>query len=158
MNKIVLLDRATALGVMERAKRFLDSIPYSAIALIARAATFSVFWRSGTQKLSDWNSTLMLFRNEYRVPILPPHVAAYISASLELGGSVLVLIGLMTRTSVVLLLGMVSVIQVFVYPQAWPDHIQWLAFMFVLLARGPGRISIDALIWRAAHRSVKEGG
>jgi putative oxidoreductase len=126
----------------------LNAIPYSVIALIARAATFSVFWRSGTQKLSDWNSTLLLFQNEYHVPVLPPHFAAYMATSLELGGSVLVLVGLFTRFGVLALLGMVSVIQIFVYPEAWPDHIQWLAFMFILLARGPGEISLDALLSR----------
>jgi putative oxidoreductase len=125
----------------------LNVIPYSLIALVARVATFSVFIRSGTQKLSDWNSTLMLFQNEYHVPILAPTVAAYVAASLELGGSVLILIGFLTRGSVVALLGMILVIQVFIYPMAWPDHIQWLAFMFILLARGPGRLSLDAVIW-----------
>ena len=125
----------------------LNAIPYSAIALIARAATFSVFFRSGTQKLSDWSSTLLLFQNEYHVPILPPNVAAYLAASLELGGSTLVLVGLFTRASITALLGMTAVIELFVYPMAWPDHIQWLAFMFILLARGPGRISLDALLF-----------
>jgi len=125
----------------------LNAIPYSVIALIARAATFSVFFRSGTQKLSDWSSTLLLFQNEYHVPILAPNVAAYLAASLELGGSTLVLVGLFTRASVTALLGMTAVIEIFVYPMAWPDHIQWLAFMFILLARGPGRISLDALLF-----------
>ena len=125
----------------------LNAIPYSVIALIARVATFSVFFRSGTQKLSDWSSTLMLFQNEYHVPILPPNVAAYLAASLELGGSTLVLVGLFTRASVTALLGMTAVIEIFVYPMAWPDHIQWLAFMFILFARGPGRISLDALLF-----------
>jgi putative oxidoreductase len=134
----------------------LDAIPYSLIALIARAATFTVFWRSGTVKLADWNSTLLLFANVYRVPVLPPQAAAYISASLELGGSVLVLLGLMTRLSVFLLLGMVLVIQVFVMPNGWPDHIQWLGFMFILLARGPGVLSLDALIRRAIAQSARE--
>jgi putative oxidoreductase len=125
----------------------LNAIPYSVIALIARAATFSVFFRSGTQKLSDWNSTLLLFQNEYHVPVLPPNIAAYIAASLELGASTLVLIGLCTRVSVTALLGMTAVIEIFVYPMAWPDHIQWLAFMFIIFARGPGRISLDALLF-----------
>jgi putative oxidoreductase len=125
----------------------LDAIPYSVIALIARAATFSVFFRSGMQKLSDWNSTLLLFQNEYHVPVLPPNIAAYMAASLELGGSTLVLIGLFTRVSVTALLGMTAVIEIFVYPMAWPDHIQWLAFMFIIFARGPGRISLDALLF-----------
>jgi len=134
----------------------LDRIPYALIALIARAATFSVFIRSGTQKLSDWNATLMLFQNEYKVPLLPPHLAAYMAASLELGCSVLILVGLATRVSVLALLGMVAVIQTFVYPSAWPDHIQWLAFMFVLLARGPGAISLDALLARRLARESQD--
>jgi putative oxidoreductase len=156
VNAILTPARSRAWNAISKAIRPLDSIPYSLIALIARAATFSVFWRSGTEKLSDWNSTLLLFANEYHVPILPPHVAAYMAATLELGGSVLVLLGLMTRVSVFLLLGMVLVIQTFVYPSAWPDHIQWLAFMFILLARGPGRVSLDELVWRAAHHSRPE--
>jgi putative oxidoreductase len=123
----------------------LDSIPYSAVALIARLATFSVFFRSGIQKLSDWRSTLMLFENEYRVPAIPPDVAAYLAAGLELSCSLLVLGGLMTRFATLMLLGLILVIQVFVYPGAWPDHIQWAAFMSILIARGPGILSVDYL-------------
>jgi putative oxidoreductase len=67
-----------------------------------------------------------------------------------------VLIGLLTRISVAALLGMVLVIQIFVYPGSWPDHIQWLAFMFILLARGPGTFSIDALLQERA-RVLAEG-
>jgi putative oxidoreductase len=133
---------------LTRAINLLNRIPYAVIALVARAATFSVFIRSGTQKLSDWNSTLLLFQNEYRVPLLPPHLAAYMAASLELGCSVLILLGLATRLCVLALLGMVTTIQIFVYPMAWPDHIQWLAFMLILLARGPGAVSLDVLLAR----------
>ncbi len=93
--------------IWARVIRRLDRIPYALIALIARAATCSVFLRSGLQKLSDWNSTLLLFQNECRVPVLPPHVAAYLAASLELGCSALILIGLLTRVSVAALLGLV---------------------------------------------------
>ena len=124
----------------------LNAVPYDVIAVICRAATFSVFFRSGLVKISDWNATLMLFQNEYRVPILPPEVAAVISACNELGVSTLVLLGAFTRLGALMLLGMVAVIQIFVYPTAWPDHIQWLAFMSVLVLRGPGRLSLDALI------------
>jgi putative oxidoreductase len=124
----------------------LDAVPYDVIALVARAATFSVFIRSGTQKLSDWNSTLLLFQNEYHVPVLPPVFAAYMATTMELGCSSLILAGLVTRVSTLLLLGMTLVIQLFVYPDAWPTHIQWLAFMIVLILRGPGRVSLDALI------------
>jgi len=124
----------------------LDSVPYSVIALVARAATFSVFIRSGTQKLSDWNSTLLLFQNEYHTPVLPPAVAAYMATTLELGCSSLILLGLLTRVSTLLLLGMTLTIQLFIYPDAWPTHIQWLAFMLILVLRGPGAWSLDALI------------
>jgi putative oxidoreductase len=139
-----------------RARDLLDSIPYSIVALIARLATFSVFFRSGTQKLSDWQSTLMLFANEYRVPIISPHFAAYLAAGLELSCSVLILGGLLTRAATLLLLGLTLVIQVFVYPSAWPDHIQWVAFMSILIARGPGLLSFDYLLSRiwARRRSL----
>jgi putative oxidoreductase len=126
----------------------LDAIPYGGLALIARGATFSVFFRSGLVKIADWNGTLTLFRDEYHVPVLPPEVAARLATCLELGVSSLVLAGLFTRLSVLALLGMVTVIQLFVYPMAWPDHIQWLAFMAVLIARGPGAVSLDALLGR----------
>jgi putative oxidoreductase len=124
----------------------LNAVPYDVIALICRAATFSVFIRSGTQKLSDWSSTLALFQNEYHTPVLPPVIAAYTATTLELCCSSLILVGLLTRVSTLLLLGMTATIQIFIYPDAWPAHIQWLAFMIVLLLRGPGRISLDALI------------
>jgi putative oxidoreductase len=124
----------------------LNAVPYDVIALIARAATFSVFIRSGTQKLSDWSATLALFQNEYHTPVLPPEVAAYSATTLEIGCSCLILVGLLTRVSTLLLLGMVATIQIFIYPDAWPTHIQWLAFMIVLVLRGPGRFSLDALI------------
>ncbi|HVY33438.1 MAG TPA: DoxX family protein [Caulobacteraceae bacterium] len=131
---------------INRAIALLDRIPYGLIALIARAATCTVFWSSGTQKLSDWSATLALFETEYHVPLIPPHPAAYMATTIEIGCAVLVMAGLATRAAVFVLLGMTTVIEVFIYPGAWPTHIQWVAFMFVLLARGPGKISLDALI------------
>jgi putative oxidoreductase len=126
--------------------RTLNAVPYDVIAVICRAATFSVFIRSGLQKLSDWSSTLLLFQNEYHTPVLPPVVAAYTATTLEIGCSGLILVGFITRVSTVLLLGMTAIIQLFIYPDAWPTHIQWLAFMIVLVLRGPGRLSLDAII------------
>jgi putative oxidoreductase len=128
-----------------RARAILDAVPYSALILVARIATFSVFFRSGLVKLDDWNATLSLFQNEYNVPLLPPQIAATLAASMELGLSTLVLVGLFTRLSALGLLGMVAVIQTFVYPMAWPDHIQWLAFMIFIVCRGPGLLSLDNL-------------
>ena len=135
-------------GLISNAMGWLERIPYSLIALIARGATFEVFWRSGSVKLDDWAGTLSLFETEYRVPLVPPHIAAYMAAGLELGGAVLILAGLGTRLVALAYLGMIAVIQIFVYPEAWPTHIQWVTLLLLLLARGPGAISLDALICR----------
>ena len=70
------------------------------------------------------------------------------AVSIELSTSVLLVLGLLTRPAALVLLGMTTVIEVFVYPQAWPTHIQWAAMLLVLLARGPGQLSLDALIRR----------
>jgi len=140
---------------MNRLLALFERIPYDLLALVARAATFVVFWRSGQVKLDDWAATLGLFETEYRLPLLPPHLAAYLAAGLELGGSVLVLAGLATRFAALAFLGMVAIIQIFVYPSAWPTHIQWLAFLLLLVARGPGRVSLDALVQRLARAGTQ---
>lgn len=126
----------------------LDALPWTLLALPMRLAGFAVFWRAGTVKLADWQGTLLLFHEEYRVPVLPPDFAAYLATSIELAGAVALLLGLMTRLSAAAFLGMAAVIQVFVYPEAWPTHIQWLAFLLPLLARGPGAVSLDHLLAR----------
>src|SRR6201996_9485131 len=107
---------------LRRAIDILNGTPYSLVILPARIATFSVFFRSGLVKISDWNATLALFRDEYKVPILPPEIAAHMAAAMELGLSTLVLVGFATRLSLLGLLGMVAVIQIFVEPGGWPDH------------------------------------
>lgn len=140
--------RPQAIARIEQAIGLLNRIPYSVIVLPARLATFSVFFRSFLVKISDWNATQMLFQNEYHVPILPPNLAAVMAASMESCLSICVLLGLFARLSALGLLGMVLVIQIFVYPSAWPDHIQWLGFMIIIICRGPGAISLDALIKR----------
>ena len=151
MTAIPAADRRFAdrpIALVEWAVGLLNRVPYSALAIIPRAATFSVFFRSFLVKIADWSATENLFRNEYHVPILPPHIAAVMAATMESCLSTLVLIGLFTRLGVLGLLGMVAVIQIFVYPMAWPDHIQWVAFMLVLLCRGPGLLSLDAVLKR----------
>jgi len=145
---------SAAVAVYRRGIALCERIPYSLIALLARVAVFEVFWRSGIAKLDDWAGTLSLFADEYHLPLLPPALAATLAASLELGGSVLALLGLATRPVVLLLLGMVAVIQLFVFPEAWPTHVQWAAFMLLLLARGPGVISLDHLFGRLLLRSA----
>ncbi|MGH8848786.1 MAG: DoxX family protein [Polaromonas sp.] len=113
-----------------------------------RLAVATVFWNSAMTKLASWETALALFTDEYRVPVLPPELAAYMAVSIELTTPVLLVLGLATRPAAAVLLGMTAVIEVFVYPLAWPTHIQWAAMLLVLLARGPGKISIDWLIRR----------
>lgn len=81
------------------------------------------------------------------MPTLPPEVAANMALSIELTAPVLLIFGLFTRATILVLLGMTAVIQIFVYPDAWPTHLQWTAMNLVLLCRGAGVLSIDHLLW-----------
>ena len=137
-----------ALATLRRLIDLLDRVPYSALAVPLRLAVATVFWNSAMTKLDDWNAAVTLFAEEYKVPLLPPEVAAYIAVSVELSMPVLLVLGLLTRAAALVLLGMTTVIEVFVYPQAWPTHIQWAAMLLVLLCRGPGALSLDHLLWR----------
>ena len=128
--------------------RWLDRVPYAVLALPLRFAVATVFWNSGTTKLANWDTAIALFTDEYKVPLLPPELAAYMAATIELTTPVLLVLGLLTRPAALVLLGMTTVIEVFVYPQAWPTHIQWAAMLLVLLCRGPGAFSLDHLIRR----------
>jgi putative oxidoreductase len=138
-----------------RIVRALDAVPYMLLALPLRAAVAVVFWNSAMTKLANWETTIALFTDEYQVPLLPPELAAYMAASIELTTPILLLLGLLTRAAALVLLGMTTVIEVFVYPQAWPTHIQWGAMLLILLCRGPGKLSIDHLLWRRFAGRIK---
>jgi putative oxidoreductase len=127
---------------------FLEHMPQNVLSLPARFAIATVFWNSGQTKIADWNATLFLFTEEYHVPLLPPDLAAYLAAGVELTSPILLVLGLATRLTCLTLLGMTATIQLFVYPQAWPVHIQWLSMLLLLLCRGPGSLSLDWLIKR----------
>ena len=114
--------------------------------LLFRLAIVGVFLRVGLQKLASWESTVALFRDEYKVPVLPPEIAAVMGSTFEVGCSLLLLAGLATRVATLPLLGMLTVIQLFVYPQAWHEHLAWGSILVFLLFRGAGAISIDHLI------------
>jgi putative oxidoreductase len=107
-----------------------------------------IFWSSAQVKLINWQRTIEFFTEEYRVPILPPELAANMALAIEIACPILLVLGLLTRFAVVVLLGMTAVIQIFVYPEAWPTHLQWTAMMLVLLCRGAGRLSADHFLWR----------
>ena len=150
---------------VKRAIVLFERIPYSMIAILARFSIAAVFWKSGQTKVQGFAidliggtfqfgepklaaSTLFLFRNEYRVPLLPPDVAAYMATFAEHFFPVLILLGIATRFSALALIGMTLVIQLFIYPEAYPTHATWLALLLLLVAKGPGRLSIDHLIAR----------
>jgi putative oxidoreductase len=140
--------RSSLIETGRRAVSWLDGIPYTLLAIPLRLAVATVFWNSGMTKLPNWDMTVALFTDEYQLPLLPPEVAAYMAATIELTTPVMLVLGLLTRPAAAVLLGMTAVIQIFVYPTAWPTHIQWAAMLLVLLARGPGKLSLDWLIWR----------
>jgi len=142
----VLARRWPIVGWVARVLRWLDTVPYALLAIPLRFAVATVFWNSGMSKIPSWDSTIALFNDEYKVPVLPPELAAYMAVTIELTTPVLLVLGLFTRPAALVLLAMTAVIQIFVYPLAWPTHIQWAAMLLVLLARGPGQFSLDWLI------------
>jgi putative oxidoreductase len=136
---------------LQTAVRWTDKFPSWLLGLIIRVGIADVFWRSGQTKVSGWHvtqTTVQLFRDEYKVPLLPPEVAANLASIQEHLFSVLLVIGLASRLSALGLLCMTAVIEIFVYPENWPDHLLWAGALLYVLARGPGELSVDALIRR----------
>ena len=138
-------------GAWNRVANRLDRlIVHDALALIARVAIAAVFWLSGRTKVDGFltvNETAFdLFRDEYKVPLLRPEVAAYMATYAETFFPILLVLGLFTRLSAFSLLIMTAVIEIFVYPLAWPTHLTWAALMLYLIGRGAGKISLDHLI------------
>jgi putative oxidoreductase len=124
--------------------------PDGLIALAARLSLAGIFFLSGRTKveglLTVSENAVDLFRDEYRLPLVPPELAAHAAAYAEHLFPVLLVLGLFTRFSAIALLGMTAVIQVFVYPGAWPTHLSWAGLMLVLIARGAGPLSLDRAI------------
>ena len=136
---------------LQAAVRWADKFPSWLLGLIIRVGIADVFWRSGQTKVSGWHvtqTTVQLFRDEYKVPLLPPEIAANLASIQEHLFSVLLVIGLASRLSALGLLGMTAVIEIFVYPENWPDHLLWAGALLYVLTRGPGELSLDALICR----------
>ncbi|KAA5844017.1 DoxX family protein [Pseudomonas chlororaphis] len=150
---------------VNRLIQLLERIPHSLIAFLARFSIAAVFWKSGQTKIEGLaidlfsgtfelgmprlaDSTIPLFQSEYQVPLLSPELAAHLAAFAEHLFPLLLLVGFATRFSALALLGMTLTIQLFVYPDAYPTHGTWAAVLLYLMARGPGKLSIDHLIAR----------
>ena len=133
--------------------RCLERFPLAVCHLLFRLAIAGVFFRAGLTKVASWETTVQLFRDEYKVPVFSPEVAAALAATFELGCPLLLMAGLATRLATLPLLGMIAVIQLFVYPSAWPEHLTWVSILVFLLTRGAGPISIDRLLRRGSAES-----
>ncbi len=122
----------------------------SALSLVARLAIAAVFFYSGRTKVSGLFTikpgTYDLFETEYALPLLSPHLAAHLATYAEHLFPLLLVLGLLARLSALALLGMTLVIQVFVYPDAWPTHLTWIGLMLVVIGRGAGWWSLDRLL------------
>jgi len=128
--------------ILERLGRF----PLSICQLLFRLAIAGLFGRAGLTKIASWETTVQLITDEYKVPVLSPEVAAMLATTFELGCSTLLVVGLATRLATLPLLGMIAVIQLFVYPHAWPEHLTWASILVFLLTRGAGTISLDRVL------------
>ena len=129
-----------------RALALLERVPVALPQLLFRAGMGLVFWRSAQSKLVSWDTTITLFQEEYKVPLLPPEIAAYLATTVELTTPILLVLGLATRLGAAAMLGMALVIQLLVYPQNYPDHLLWSGPLLYLILRGPGVLSLDHLI------------
>lgn len=138
-------------GLIERLIGAMEAIPYWFVALIMRVSIAGVFWQSGQTKVDGFRVTdtaIELFRSEYQLPVIDPVIAAHLAAFAEHFFPMLLVLGLATRFAALALLGMTLVIQIFVYPDAWPTHGTWAACFLLLMTRGPGPVSLDRLIAR----------
>ena len=124
----------------------LGRVPLSFHQLLFRLAVAGVFLRAGIQKARGWETTLSLFADEYKLPGVPPEIGAIMATCFEIGCSTLLILGLASRLATLPLLGMILTIQLFVYPQAWPEHLVWGSILLFLLTRGPGAFSLDRLL------------
>lgn len=142
-------------GLYRRVIKIPEHIPFSLIQLAARIAISHVFWQSAQTKLASWPVTLQLFANEYNLPFIDPSIAAPLATTAEITGSVLLFLGLFSRLGALMLLGVVSVIQIFVFPENWAEHLLWASLLLLVLTRGAGVLSLDHVAERTFSASGK---
>lgn len=131
-------------GVVERL------VTHDVLAIAARVSMAATFFYSGRTKVEGLlrvtPGAIDLFRNEYKLPLVPPEIAAHLAAYAEHFFPLLLVLGLATRLSAAALLGMTLVIEVFVYPDAWPTHLAWAGLLLYLVGRGGGRFTLDRVL------------
>lgn len=126
----------------------------SLIDLAIRLHVANVFFKSGLTKIQDWDKTLFLFEEMYRVPLLSPPVAAFLGTFGELVFPVLLALGLATRFSA-LALSVVNIVAVIAFwhvlsenAAALSHHFYWGFLLLATLFHGPGKLALDPWIWR----------
>jgi putative oxidoreductase len=158
MNENMALAAADGRGLtrkFESGLALLGRIPHDLIAIISRLSIAAVFWQLGQTKVDGWQVTdnaVYLFQTEYKLPFVDPWLAAHLAAFAEHFFPLLLVLGLASRLSALALLAMTLVIEIFVYPDAWPTHGTWAVCFLVIIAGGPGRLSLDYLLSRYLAR------
>lgn len=151
MNPTATLARAARFGLRQRWNQAADWISgligHSLIALVARVGIAGIFFLSGRTKVDGFlsvnDTAILLFTDDYQLPLIAPVIAAHLATYAEHLFPILLVLGLATRFSALSLLIMTAVIQIFVYPSAWPTHLSWAAPLLYLLANGAGKVSLD---------------
>ncbi|MBA4749694.1 MAG: DoxX family protein [Alphaproteobacteria bacterium] len=103
-----------------------------------------VFWRSGKTKIADWAGTVALFKDEYKVPVIPPEIAAFLATSVELSAPIMVILGMGARFGALAMLLMTAVIE-FTYMH-FDVHVVWALMLSLIFFQGAGKASVDYLI------------
>jgi putative oxidoreductase len=133
----------------------LARVPDHLLLLAARVFPAAIFWQSGRTKVDGFGlseNAVFLFEEEYKLPLLDPHVAATMAAIAEHVFPLLLVLGLATRLSALALIGMTATIQIFVYPDAWPTHGVWAVALLLIAIKGPGAWSLDRALGIEAQR------
>lgn len=122
-------------------------LPLSLLLLVQRLGIAAVFFMSGRTKVDGLltvnDTAFELFRSDYALPLVKPELAAYAATYSEHLFPLLLVLGLFTRFSATALLVMTAVIEIFVYPDAWPTHLSWAGLLLPLIALGGGKLSLD---------------
>jgi putative oxidoreductase len=125
-------------------------LPSSLLFLVQRLGIAAVFFMSGRTKVDGFltinDSAFELFRTDYALPLVKPEIAAYAATYSEHLFPLLLVLGLGTRFAAMALLVMTSIIEIFVYPDAWPTHLSWAGLLLPLIALGGGKLSLDRLL------------
>jgi putative oxidoreductase len=150
ISKMTVSDQTVSNPLDRFAALAQKALPPSLLLLVQRLGIAAIFFLSGRTKVTGWftitDDAFELFRTEYKLPLLSPEVAAYAATFSEHFFPILLVLGLFTRYAALALLGMTLVIEIFVYPDAWPTHLSWAGLMLPVISYGGGRFSLDRLL------------